>query len=546
MGSVFDDILGPASQAAAAPKGSAFDDVLGPAPAAPEPSFLQQVAQPFKDIGRGILSANDFAMRAITHPKDMLASHPGATLREGMRGLNSNIPFANQAIEAIGGPPAQSAEDAQLAPGAQAFGGVAGAAPIGGMVGGIAAKGLETVAPALGRAVGRIGEAAEDRQTNRALADLQEKTFKRTRAGVRDDVVADAVAEHPELRTAETDAQRQAAVDTMREKAHAELESIYSAPKAPPTKLAPLVSQPASREAAERAFMGGGESFDANTEVNHATVGGDTVAATPAGKPTPIKGTLNTAVKNFDERIEELRGGDVTDRAVAKRLESVRDEFSSSLGSRENLNVKHLRAEQTAFQKLAYRKGLTAEDTLAGQAADEAQRAIGDAVVQHVTGMPYAEAKAAAELDPNGTAARLFKANDQINAANKIEASIADRAGRVQPPEDLAGKLRSFGHNLRHPVGYALELGPRIAAHGLESADNALANLAGPGAPAAGQAIARAATPGNGAALGQLIQFARQGLRGSELTAMAQQLGVPPDRAADFADLVSQSDARRQ
>lgn len=121
---------------------SALDSWEPNAPAAKAeegPSFLSQLAQPFVDIGRGAVAANDFAARAIRHPKDTLIEHPGATFREGMRGINSNIPFANSAVELAGGPPAESPEDAKLAPGAQAFGNVAGL-PVGAMVAGAGGK----------------------------------------------------------------------------------------------------------------------------------------------------------------------------------------------------------------------------------------------------------------------------------------------------------------------------------------------------------------------------------------------------------------------
>lgn len=149
---------GAARAAASADDIALFSDPVSspPAPAAPaaEPSFLSRVAQPFKDIGNGLLAANDFAARAIAHPIDTFTKAPGATFREGMRGINENIPFANRAVEAIGGPAAESPEDAAAAPGARAFGNVAGMVPVGNMAGGIAAKGI-------GRVVGSVGSAAE-------------------------------------------------------------------------------------------------------------------------------------------------------------------------------------------------------------------------------------------------------------------------------------------------------------------------------------------------------------------------------------------------
>lgn len=463
-----------------------------PAPEAqPEPSFLQQVAQPFKDIGNGLLAANDFAARAIAHPIDTF-QNPGATFREGMRGINSNIPFANSAVEAMGGPPAESPADAAAAPGANAFGGALGAATVGGKVAGIAAKGVEAVAPVVGRAISGIGEAAQGRQVNRALEDLEMKTYKRTRAGVRTDVVADAVAENPELRKAAgNDAKLAKAVDEMKQKAVDEIDHHYSG----------------------------------------------------------YKVTLGDSIDNFNTRIKALRAaGTSTDAAVADHLETIRDEMIPRLGQRESVSVKHLRAEQTDFQKKGYGKALPGDEAGSAriEANREASKAVGDAVVKRVTGMPYAEAKVAAEADQNGIAARLFKANDQINAANKIEASITDRASRVQPKEGLTGKLIEIGKEIRHsPMGYGLSLAPRAVAGGLNMADNALARIASPAPAALGGAVARAATA-SPQGLGQLVEMARAGLRGSELTAMAQQMGIPTARAQAFADTVAESDARQK
>ncbi len=91
-------------------------------PSADEPTPMQiDTSELPSPIGRAILSANDFASRAIVHPVDTFRGKGSATMREGMRGVNENIPFANRAVEAIGGPP-----DATAAPGARSFGSIAG------------------------------------------------------------------------------------------------------------------------------------------------------------------------------------------------------------------------------------------------------------------------------------------------------------------------------------------------------------------------------------------------------------------------------------
>lgn len=489
----YEELLKMGATPAPAAKGLTYDQLveMGAKPAE-EPSLLDKyVVQPFKDLGNSVLAANDFAARAITHPIDTLTKAPGATGREIMRGVNRGIPFGRTIVEGLGGPPAESTADAAAAPGAQAFGGVASAAVTGKPIGGLVGKGIEIAAPAAGKAIASIGEAAKGRQVGRAVEDLGAGTYKRTRAGIKSDAVGDALAENPDLRAAAgNDAKVAAVADDMKKKAVAELDRHY---------------------------------------------GG-------------YKVTLGDSIDNFNARIKALRGGTSTDAAVADQLEKVRDELTSRLGQREAVTLKELRAEQTDFQKRGYGKAMPGDEASTARiaAAREASQAVGDAVVKRVTGVPYAEAKALAEADPSGIAARLFKANDQISAASRIEASIADRAGRVQPKEGLAGKLIEVGKKIRHsPTGFALSLAPDAAAAGLTAADNAVARLASPAPAAAGAAVARAVPLAAPEALGQLLQLARAGLRGSELAAAAQQLGVPDDRAQAVIRMAQESDTRR-
>lgn len=470
---------------APAKKPDGFDPDAFLAEKPPEPSFLHQVAQPFKDIGNSLLAANDFAARAIVHPIDTFGSNPGATFREGMRGVNSNIPFANSAVEAMGGPPAESPADAAAAPGANAFGGVAGAGLVGGKVAGIAAKGVEAVAPVVGRAISGIGEAAQGRQVNRALEDLEMKTYKRTRAGVRSDVVADAVAENPELRQAAgNDVKVKKTIDDMRTKATEEINRQYSG----------------------------------------------------------YKVTLGDSIDNLNARIKALRTeGTSTDAAVADHLENIRDEMAGRLSKRDSISVKELRAEQTDFQKKGYGKALPGDEAASAriEANREASKAVGDAVVRRVTGLDYAESKAAAAADPNGIPGRLFKANDQISAANKLDAAIADRASRVQPKEGVTGKLIEIGKKVRHsPLGYALSLAPDAAAGAMTAVDNRLAGLAGGGAEAVGNSIGNAAASVSAnVALSKLVRAAQAGAVSAQLVQEAIAAGVPRATAVAAANM---------
>jgi len=128
----------PAARVESAPERSTGDQLKGIGHAA---------LMSFKDFAGGLVDANRFAAQAIAHPVDTFGN--GANVREVMRGVNSNIPFANTLVEKAGGPPAVSPEDqAAASPGAQSFGTVAGL-PVASMVGGIAGRGLEAASPLL-------------------------------------------------------------------------------------------------------------------------------------------------------------------------------------------------------------------------------------------------------------------------------------------------------------------------------------------------------------------------------------------------------------
>lgn len=427
-------VLAPAPQAAA------------PAPAAP-PSLLSrvagQVAQPFKDIGRGVLQANRAVTHAIFHPVDTfnaIRATPIAHAREAMRSLNDQFPFANRAVEAIGGPPAYSAEDAAAAPDTRAIGDIA-FAPVGGeLLGGVAAKVASKAAPLVARAAEGFGESAEARQVARTKEALELKVNKGTRAGLKSDVVDTAIADNPALqKAAGNDAKVAEVTASIKGKAAATLKPIYQA------------AGPADEAAAK-------------------------------------------AVSNVDARIDELKKGDVNAAAAAKKLQALRDEFNNRLGERPEVSATDLRAEQSAYQKNGYAKNINADpDVAAGILAQrEMSKAVGDAVVEHVTGMNYQAAKAAASADPDSLAARLLKANDQINAANKIEAGVADRAGRAQPPAGMMGIAKKVAHS---PHGFVLSKIPEAAAGAARLADRAVAATA-PRIASAARGIGEAAAGG--------------------------------------------------
>lgn len=468
------------------------------------------LAQPFEEMGRSALDANRTVASAIAHPVDTLnaiRSAPGASLREGMRSVNDNIPFANRAVQAMGGPPAESPEDAAAAPPIARVAGSLVGLPVAGMLGGIAGKVAETAAPAVGRAIKAVGEGAQNRQVDRTLENLEMKTGKRTRAGIRQGVVEDAVRDDPALRAAAgNDTKVAQATQVMKQRAAADLGRIYGA--------------------------------------------------------HPEVGDIGEAITRMDSRIAELRQGTSSDAAVANQLQGIRDELNNRMGARDTIKTTDLRAEQTDYQKKGYGKSMPGDEAASARIAAnrEASKAVGDAVIKNVTGMDYEAARAAAAASPGSEAARLLKANDTIAAANKIEAGVADRGARVKPKEGISGRLIEAAKEIRHsPTGYAMSKVPQAALSALNAGDNLLAKAAGNRFPArAGTAAAPSPlavnaarlagewAPGGGtpapsapsanpAAVAMLIRAARSGATRQELHAQAEQAGVPVELADNIA-----------
>jgi hypothetical protein len=156
----FAQYVAPEPKAAAAPAGEdPFAQYVAPAEAssaAPEPSLVDKakraasaVAQPFKDMAVGGWNALGAVGNAMVHPVSTarsIAANPGAAVRETMRGVNDNIPFANSLVSALpGGAPESSPEDSAAFPNARTIGSVAGT-PLAGMTGELAGKAIGAVA----------------------------------------------------------------------------------------------------------------------------------------------------------------------------------------------------------------------------------------------------------------------------------------------------------------------------------------------------------------------------------------------------------------
>lgn len=167
------------------------------------PIHARDVGQSFVDLGRGVLNASDFVGRAVAHPIDTFGGgKAGAVGRQVMRGVNSNIPLANLAVEHMGGPAEHSAQDQEKAPGAEEFGSLVGA-PVQGMVGQVAGKAIAAPFKAVGN---KLMEGAEARATKDIAKDIVSAEGPKARVTDQQRIaqvkgrVFDMTAENPELR----------------------------------------------------------------------------------------------------------------------------------------------------------------------------------------------------------------------------------------------------------------------------------------------------------------------------------------------------------
>lgn len=654
---------------------SLSDDITKGKAALNQPTALESagsaLAQPFVDIGKSALRANDFAARAIAHPIDTLASHPGATFREGMRGVNSNIPLANSFVEAIGGPPEYSAEDAAAAPGASDFGSFAGMDPAGKMVGGIAAKTAEAIVPAVASGIKSLAARAAEHDVARAGDKIFEGGTKRSRGGLErsNDKLEEVLRERPAVRAAamkgdeelgkvsniyakrgaddvadiykEADARSvkppapkeyalsdhdimeaesvPEAIDTASEPKTArienpnfptrvaspdvgatvpagrariipedgalpgkpmvagpphgvaESESLFAGAKEAEAEAAKLtakaerygrqadgfVNEELSAKAAKRASNFEIRADEARLRAKSLRTQAEAAkarealpveapiaeATAPAVEPSQTKPGARGAdvVSNMNREIARLMDGDNESRAVAKQLEKIRDEFKDVRGDA-IVPSQVLRAEQTAYQKKGYGKAMPGEhEKTATIAANEiASKAVGDVVIKHVTGMDYQAAQAAAKADPSSVAGRLFKANRDIEIANRIQTHLAAKVGQKVPTWADRHLKQFLVHGAAGALGHAASaisptLGEAVhAAHVAATAApyasrafDAAAERAAPLAERLGEvSIPAPPIPARSTAIANLVKAGRAGATRAQLQAQAKKDGV--------------------
>jgi hypothetical protein len=139
--------------------------------------------------------------------------------------------------------------------------------------------------------------------------------------------------------------------------------------------------------------------------------------------------------------------------------------LNDRIGTRDAVSPRELRDEQSAYQKKGYGKAMPGDDAGSARIAAnrEASKAVGDSVLEHVTGMDYEGARAAAAADPESLVAKLLKANEKINAANKIEAGIADRAGKAKPAHGPMAVLKRVAAHAAAPALMGATHGPGAA-----------------------------------------------------------------------------------
>lgn len=295
-------------------------------------------------------------------------------------------------------------------------------------------------------------------------------------------------------------------------------------------------------------------------------------AKAPAGEPPIIDAKVNRSpsrppgadlddvVKKLDSSIKRLSkptsaGGTTESRAVAEQLQRIRDEFVlGNEGGKRFTPAQFLRREQTAYQAKGWGKAMPGDEAATARIAAnrEASKAVGDVVIKHVTGMDYATAKAAAEADPTSVAAKLFRANRNVEVANLIETHLKAKVG--QNPTwarnllkyaklgahggsltAMAG-LSHLGHGGLATVGALAHAGITAAPYAARAFDAAASSIGPAAAKVASEGVGIKATQSLSVPIAKLLRAARAGsITRPQLEAMAQQDGVPPEIAANIA-----------
>jgi len=437
-----------------------------------------------KDLGRSLSNANDQAAQVILHPSTL------GDIRfrsEAMRGVNDTVmPYlGNRIVEAIGGPAKDSESDKAAYPNARTFGGVAGMAvpvPVGEAVS-LAVKGAKVLA-----------EGAAERTVERAAVGYGERVGKRARTKLEAKEGAplrNVLADEPELvkKAFAADPERAAAAKTVLEKGRADSKEIYrerdiEAGRKPVAQE--IIARAEVKEQEAYAKLQEAKQFPEGTEQNLAAkrdalpilqesqkLRRDAAKKISGSRVHGIRPT--DAIPKWDARISELKGGNQSDRDAAKVLEDLRDKFKERYSDpNEIIPTEKLRDEQSDYQLRGYGKAPAGDAALTAsiRANMEASKIVGEPIWEHVTGMPYKDAIAMAEANPNSVAGRLLKANEKISVANNILAGLEARKGMAAPKASridnlingIHGASAVVSHGATVPLTIAMKAIPHIPA----------------------------------------------------------------------------------
>ena len=398
-------------------------------------------------------------------------------------------------VLAPGGVPAQAALGALTAGGEANAQGKPVLEQLGAAGTGAATQGL--VGPIVSKAAGAaraglqsLGSAAEGRMVERGVNDLGVGAGKRATAAVqaKADEIGEAMADSPALRKAAEihantgkGAKLLEQADKLRKQGSKELAEIYNSAAAPgyrPTDYlhdtggVPEAADDVATNPVAHKYLGPEAEAKLQAKADQPArqrpmPEPDESVTRPNVAPPSMAGPASTApaggvpVKSvtakLDARISELAKGTSTERAQAAELARIRDEFAGARTGK--MHPRELRAEQSDYQGQA-KFGQTAAEAVKAKANAEASKAVGDALLEHVTGMGFKDATAYAEANPGSLADRILKANGKVTAASRIEDVVAARAGSNP---GAPHRLTALVHGARHG-GAALAV---LAAGGL-------------------------------------------------------------------------------
>lgn len=351
------------------------------------------------------------AGEALRHPLRTLAD-PGKR-RQLERGVSNAVSFglAEKAGNFVDPAFAATATpDAEAAPGYEELGTAAGAF-LPNAAADMAARGVGKAVGAGAKAIGKLKTGASARDVARAAEVIGEGAGRKARKGLQGDAegLKSVLTDEPEL-----------------------LEAVKTREPTDLLSAAKTVERNAGK-ANKRLYR------DADSL---SVAGGNNPGIYP-----------DAPISNLDRRIGELQKGDANERAIAKKLKSIRDEFASNYEESAFIPAEKLRQEQSAFQEIGYGKTQDPDVAATIAANREASKAVGDAVVKHVTGMDYKSASEIAKMDPNSVAGQLFRNNERIKIANRIKAAVNSKLGNNPgAPHRLTAVMDKVGNKV-HAAG---------------------------------------------------------------------------------------------